>query len=158
ADMGVQPATLMASLHAASQTTDHTAPVSVITSPTTTGSYQAAKPIVISGTATDGGGGLVAVVEVSTDNGQTWHRATGYNNWTYSWTPLAGGTYTIKTRAVDDSVNLETPGAGRTITVAAAPTVSLFQPGATPTITSDGDDNFVNLGMRFSSTQSGTIA
>ena len=102
----------MASLVVASQTTDHTKPTSTITSPTTSGSYTAAQPIVITGTATDTGGGSVAVVEVSTDGGTTWHRATGFENWTYTWTPLAGGSYTIKSRAVDDSVNLETPGAG----------------------------------------------
>ncbi|MEH2468877.1 hypothetical protein V1284_000321 [Nitrobacteraceae bacterium AZCC 2299] len=158
ADMGVQPSTLMASLAIASQTTDNTKPTTTITSPTASGSYTAARPIVISGTAADAGGGSVAVVEVSTDGGTSWHRATGFENWTYTWVPLAGGTYNIKSRAVDDSVNLETPGAGRTITVAAAPVWSLFSPSATPAITSDTDVGFVNLGVKFTSSQSGTIA
>jgi hypothetical protein len=157
ADMGVQPATLVASLAAASQTTDHIAPTSTVVVPTSSQTYTAAQVIVISGTASDAGGGSVAVVEVSTDGGVTWHRATGFQNWSYSWIPLAAGTYNIKSRAVDDSVNLETPGAGTTITVSSAGTTSLFSPSAVPATQSDVDDGFVNLGMKFSSSQSGTI-
>jgi hypothetical protein len=157
ADMGVQPQTLMASLAVASQTTDHTAPTSTVTSPAASGSFTAAQPITITGTAVDAGGGSVAVVEVSTDGGTTWHRATGFENWSYTWTPLVGGTYTIKTRSVDDSVNMETPGAGRTISVAAAPTIGLFSPSDVPAIPNDPDAGFVNLGMKFTSSQAGSI-
>ncbi|HEY8333371.1 MAG TPA: DUF4082 domain-containing protein [Tardiphaga sp.] len=157
ADMGIQPQTLMASLAIASQTTDHLAPTSTITSPLASGSYSAAQPMTITGTAVDNGGGDVAVVEVSTDGGVSWHRATGIENWTYSWTPLAGGIYNILSRAVDDSVNMEVHGAGTTITVAAAPTTSLFAPSDVPTILTDSDVNFVNLGVRFTSSQAGTI-
>ncbi len=157
ADMGVQPATLMASLQVAQQTTDNEAPVSTITDPVSSGSYTAATPITITGTATDLGGGEVAVVEISTDGGQRWHRASGLGNWTYSWVPLAGGTYTLKTRAVDDSVNLEQPGAGVTITVDPAPTVSFFSTSETPAVPTDSDVDWVNLGLRFSSSQNGTI-
>ncbi len=157
ADMGVQPQTLMASLAVAAQSTDYTAPTSVVTSPLSSGSFTAAQPIVITGTATDSGGGHVAVVEVSTNGGVSWHRATGSENWTYSWTPLAGGSYTILSRAVDDSVNMETGVTGTTITVAAAPTTSLFSPSDVPVILTDSDVGFVNLGVSFSSSLSGTI-
>ncbi|WP_234831013.1 DUF4082 domain-containing protein [Rhodopseudomonas palustris] len=157
ADMGVQPQTLMASLAIASQTTDHVAPTSTITSPLASGSYTAAQPIVITGTAVDSGGGHVAVVEVSTDGGVSWHRATGFDNWTYQWTPLAGGTYNILSRAVDDSVNMESQGPGRTIAVAAAPTTTLFSASDVPAILTDSDVGFVNLGVRFTSSQAGTI-
>jgi hypothetical protein len=157
ADMGVQPGTLMASLAVASQSTDNTRPTTTITSPTSSGSYIAAQPITITGTASDGGGGVVAVVEVSTDGGTTWHRATGFENWTYTWTPLANGNYTIRSRAVDDSVNLETPGPGTTITVGPAPVWSLIPQSTTPEILSDSDVGFVNLGLRFTSSQAGTI-
>jgi len=157
ADMGVQPQTLMQSLVIAAQSTDHTAPTSTITSPTSSGSYTAAQVITIAGTAVDSGGGDVAVVEVSTNGGVSWHRATGFTNWTYTWTPLAGGTYTILSRAVDDSVNMEAAGAGRTITVAATPTTSLFSSSDVPAILTDSDVGFVNLGVRFTSSQAGTI-
>jgi hypothetical protein len=158
ADMGVQPGTLMASLVAASQTTDNTRPTTAITSPTATGSYLAARPITITGTATDAGGGSVAVVEVSTDGGTTWHRATGFESWTYTWVPVTGGTYTIRSRAVDDSVNLEVPGPGRTITVQPAPVWSLIPASETPAILTDTDVGFVNLGMRFTASEAGTIS
>lgn len=157
ADMGVQPQTLMQSLMLASQSTDTIAPTSVITSPTASDPLTAAQPITITGTATDTGGGLVAIVEVSTDGGTTWHRATGYENWSYTFTPITGGTYDIRSRAVDDSINMEAPHQGTVITVAPAPTVSLFPGSSTPAILTDSDINAVNLGVRFSSSESGTI-
>ena len=157
ADMGVQPDTLMASLVLASQSTDHTAPTSTITTPGTSATLPAYSPITITGTAADTGGGIVAVVEVSTDNGTTWHRANGFENWTYSWTPIAGGTYTIKSRAVDDSVNVETSGAGVTVTVDQPLTRSLFTGNDVPAVLSDADPNGVNLGVKFVATQEGTI-
>ena len=71
----------------------------------------------ISGTATDTGGGVVGGVEVSVDGGTTWHPASGRANWSYTWTPGATGSATIKSRAADDSGNLEIAGAGVTVTV-----------------------------------------
>ncbi|MDB5527037.1 MAG: hypothetical protein JWR51_140 [Devosia sp.] len=155
AEMGVQPATLMQSLAVAAQSTDHVAPTTTIAQ--LPAGLTAAQAYTISGTATDTGGGLVAVVEVSTDGGATWHRATGYNNWTYTWTPSIGGNYTIRSRAVDDSVNLETPSAGRTVTVAQAAASTLFQPGDTPAVPFEADNNAVTVGVSFTSSQSGSI-
>jgi len=73
--------------------------------------------LMISGTAQDVGGGQVAAVEVSTDEGETWHPASGRQSWNYSWLPLDVGTFTILSRAVDDSGNLEQPGRGVTVTI-----------------------------------------
>ena len=157
AEMGVQPETLMQSLAVAEQSTDFTAPTSTITSPTSSDSFVTNQPVVITGTAVDTGGGTIAVVEVSTDGGATWHRADGFENWTYNWVPLAGGTYKIESRAVDDSVNLEKPGPGISVSVAAAPTTSLFAPSLTPVILSDTDPRLVNVGVKFTSSQSGSI-
>ena len=156
ADMGVQPGTLMASLALASQSTDTIAPVSTIASPFSGGSYQAYQPIIVSGQATDSGGGSVAVVEVSTDGGGTWHRANGFENWTYSWVPLSAGNVTIRSRAVDDSINLETPGTGVSITVAPS-SISLFAGPETPAVVSN-QDNPVELGVKFTATTAGTIS
>ena len=86
ADMGVQPATLQSGLVAATASTDHTPPTSVITSPTAGAALQCGTPVTITGTATDAGGGVVAGVEVSVDGGQTWHPAQGRANWSYTWT------------------------------------------------------------------------
>ena len=157
ADMGVQPDTLMASLVLASQSTDDTAPTSTIATPGASATLPAFSPITITGTAVDTGGGIVAAVEVSTDNGATWHRANGFENWTYSWTPVAGGTYTIKSRAVDDSVNIETVGPGVTVTVDQPLTRTLFTDSQIPSVQVDPDTHGVNLGVKFAPTQPGTI-
>jgi hypothetical protein len=117
ADMGVQPSTLQAALVPATKSTDVAPPTSTIVSPSAGSSISQDVPVVVSGTATDAGGGVVGGVEVSVDGGVTWHPATGRGNWTYTWTPSAPGNITIKSRAVDDSGNLETPSAGDTITV-----------------------------------------
>src|SRR5262249_37366373 len=71
----------------------------------------------------DAGGGRVGGVEVSVDGGATWHPATGRGTWTYAWTPLYGGTTVIKSRAVDDSGNIEKPSAGVSVTVSIAHTL-----------------------------------
>ena len=59
ADMGVQPDTLMASLVLASQSTDHTAPTSTVTTPGVRQTLPAYSPITITGTADDAGGGTL---------------------------------------------------------------------------------------------------
>ena len=69
-------------------------------------------PVTVTGTATDTGGGRVGGVEVSTDNGATWHRATGRGTWTYTFTPTANGTITIRSRGADDSAQPRDPAAG----------------------------------------------
>lgn len=113
AEMGIQPDTLQAGLIRASQSTDHTAPASAVNVTFADMTVATGQVATISGTATDTGGGIIAVVEVSTDSGETWHRATGFENWTYSWTvPFQTGNHQILTRAVDDTINIETPGAG----------------------------------------------
>lgn len=54
---------------------------------------------------------------MSTDGGQTWNPAEGRDQWSYVWTPTATGPVTIRTRAADDSANLEQPGPGLTVVV-----------------------------------------
>src|SRR6202030_2749453 len=127
ADMGVQPQTLQSSLVAATISTDTTPPHSTINS---LGSVTQQMSVTITGTATDSGG-LVAGVEISTDGGTTWHPATGTTSWTYNWWAQAPGTFKILSRATDDSANVETPGAGISVTVIPGATLSLFNPTAT---------------------------
>lgn len=116
ADMGVQPATLQAGLVAASPSTDNEAPTSTIDYPLPDAVLPSA-PVLISGRAQDVGGGVVAGVEVSVDNGASWHPAAGYEQWHYAWQPTAAGVYTLLSRAVDDSGNLEAVAAVRTVTI-----------------------------------------
>ena len=74
----------------------------------------------IAGTATDTGG-RVGAVEVSTDNGTTWHPATGRESWTYSWTTPASGSVTVKARAADDNGNLQSTPTSVTVTIGITP-------------------------------------
>ena len=163
ADMGnVQPATLQSGLVAATASTDKTPPTSAITSPTSNAALQCGTPVTITGTATDTGG-HVAGVEVSVDGGQTWHPAQGQPNgttynWTYTWTTGAPGNVTIRSRAVDDSGNLETPSAGVPVTVSQpSGPLSIWSATTTPSVVDAPDPSAVELGMRFRSDISGFI-
>jgi hypothetical protein len=120
ADMGVQPATLQPGLLSAIQSIDTIAATSQVSAPANGSQVRIGTNVSITGTASDIGGGVIGGVEISVDGGATWHPVTGRENWTYSWTPATSGNYTIRTRATDDSANLEVPSPG--ITVAATTT------------------------------------
>ena len=121
-------------------------------------SFSAQSVVTISGTASDLGGGVIGAVEVSTDGGINWYNAIGDENWTYTWSPQVAGTYTIMSRAVDDSINLETPSAGRTVVVTAPSYITLFSGSATPDIVNATDASAVELGVRFQSSVAGTVS
>ncbi len=158
ADMAVQPGSLQPGLVAASASADATAPASVITAPAAGATPQAGTLVTIGGTASDSGG-VVGGVEVSVDGGTTWRRATGRTSWHFDWTPVATGTYTLRSRAIDDSGNIETPSAGVSVTVAprSCP-CTLFPPSSVPAADSDPDTEAVTLGLRFTADQAGSIA
>src|SRR6267142_2104546 len=117
ADMGVQPATMQGGLVPAVASTDTTPPTSAITSPSSGSRVTPGSSVTISGTAVDSGGGVVGAVEISVDGGTTWHPAVGRENWTYTTTFNNNATVNIRSRAADDSGNLEVPGPGIIITV-----------------------------------------
>ncbi len=118
ADMNVQPATLQSGLQAATESTDIASPISTLSVPASGATVPVGSNVTISGSATDSGGGRVGGIEVSVDGGLTWHPASGRSSWTYNWrTPSASTTVNIKSRAVDDSGNLETAGPGITVNV-----------------------------------------
>jgi hypothetical protein len=161
ADMGAQPDSLQGGLVSATASTDTTAPASQIDSPLDGSSVESGQATAISGTASDtvgsqDSGGRVGGVEVSVDGGATWHPAQGRANWTYSWTPGATGSVTIKARAVDDSGNLEAPGTGVTVNVVPRTCpCSIWNDSFTAT--GDGDSNAVEVGIKFRSDESGFI-
>lgn len=157
ADMGAQPTTLIAGLVTATASTDNTAPTSAITAPSA-GQSIPTGTFTITGTATDTGGGVVGGIDVSTDGGLTWHPATGTSNWSYVWTPTVTGTYTIAVRSVDDSGNLQSLPASRTVSVV-NPTCpcSFWNPATTTPALSANDPTPYELGIRFTPSQSGTI-
>jgi hypothetical protein len=114
--MGVQPTSLQKGLVAATASSDNSPPASKIEFPVEE-SVLPRGPVVITGTAADDGGGRVAAVEVSVDNGARWHPATGRETWSYEWLPRSSGPVTILSRAVDDSCNLEYPTTGVTVSI-----------------------------------------
>ncbi|MGO9211040.1 MAG: N,N-dimethylformamidase beta subunit family domain-containing protein [Terriglobales bacterium] len=158
ADMGVQPATLQAGLLAASASADTTPPVSTITSPASGANVEPGSTVTIQGTAADSGGGVVGGVEVSTDGGTTWHPAIGRASWSYTWTVSGTGAATLRSRAVDDSGNLETPAAGVSINIAppSCP-CSIWASTTTPGTVDSGDPNPYELGVKFTADFNGTV-
>ena len=163
ADMGIQPGSKQTELIAALASTDVTSPVSIISSPEDGITIQANATITISGSASDAN--VVAGVEVSVDNGLTWHLAIGTTSWSYAWTPLTDGSYTIKSRGYDDSGNMEIPvTAGSnviSITVSGAATIncpcSIFPATTIPTTPVQNDQQPIILGAKFRSTVNGYI-
>ncbi len=158
ADMRAQPLTVQSGLTTASPSSDTLAPTSAIASPT--GNVPANSTVTISGTATDAGGGEVGGVEVSVDGGTTWRRASGRASWSYSWQTGSARTLILLSRAVDDSGNLEVPGAGSTLTVGtsgAGCPCSIWPSSATPARITESDPNGVELGVKFRSDVSGYI-
>jgi N,N-dimethylformamidase beta subunit-like, C-terminal/Domain of unknown function (DUF4082)/Cadherin-like domain/Bacterial Ig domain len=156
ADMGVQPQTLQDTLVPATASTDTTAPTTLITAPANGATVVQQSQVTITGTASDVDG-VVAAVEVSTDDGATWRAADGTTSWTFDWWPPRAGTHPIRARAIDDSVNIESPGASRTITVTPAETASLFTPNDLPFGVRTGDANSVELGIRFWANTPGSV-
>jgi hypothetical protein len=155
ADMGDQPATLRPGLVAAVASTDLTGPTSAITAPASGATVHTGGVVLITGTASDTGGGVVAGVEVSTDGGTTWHPATGRNSWSYAWSPANSGTAIIMSRAVDDSGNLQATVTGRTINVVGP--ISLWSTNVVPTVQAQNDTSAVELGLKFVSDIAGYI-
>ena len=157
-DMGIQPQTRQPGLFPAVPSTDVAPPTSTITSPANGASILAETAVTISGTATDTGGGVVGGVEISLDGGSTWRKATGTAAWTYAWRPGTLGTTTIRTRAADDSGNIETPGAGRSVTITkAACPCSLWAASTVPWAIDSNDPIAIEVGTKFRTDLNGQI-
>ncbi|MCC6457395.1 MAG: DUF4082 domain-containing protein [Caldilineaceae bacterium] len=156
ADMGVQPGSLQSNLVAATASTDTTAPTSSITAPADGANVQGL--VTVSGSAVDAGGGLVGGVEVSVDGGATWHPAEGRESWSYSWTPTTLDPLNIRSRAVDDSGNLESPGAGINVTVAPRTCpCSIWEGSSTPASANEIDNQPIEVGVKFQTGLDGYI-
>jgi hypothetical protein len=161
AEMGVQPGSLTTGLVQGTKSTDTTPPSSTIASPTQGATLKDGSAVTITGSATDSGGGVVAGVEVSTDGGATWHPATLTTpaeqtvKWSYTWAAHGNPTTTIRSRAVDDSSNLETPSAGITVKVSCP--CSIWGEAVTPGTVDSGDGSSTEVGLKFTSETFGTI-
>jgi len=97
-------------------------------SPTEGATVLLGKPVAITGTASDAGGGSVVRVEVSVDGGANYSAASGTTAWSFNWTPSAPGQATIKSRAVDNNGNVQNPPAEIRVTVDAPPTSTITSP------------------------------
>lgn len=159
ADMGVQPSSPQADLVTSAPSTDTRPPSSQITSPPAGSSVPVGTPLVITGTASDQGGGVVAGVEVSIDDGRTWRRATGTETWSHVvelGSPL--GPRIIRSRATDDSANTESPAPGTTIEVIPrALPATLFPDSWRPAVPATTDVTPVEVGLRFRTIIDGSI-
>jgi hypothetical protein len=113
-------------------------PVSTISSPTEGAIEPAGIPVGINGTASDPGGGTVDKVEVSVDGGLNYSTALGTNDWSFSFTPSTPGLVTIKSRAVDNTGNVQDPPAEVHVTVDAPPQVVSTTPAPGSTNASIG--------------------
>ncbi|WP_405704689.1 DUF4082 domain-containing protein [Streptomyces sp. NBC_00069] len=157
ADMGVQPKSLQSNLVASTASTDTTGPAITVASPAPNATVPALRPVTITGTAADTGGGVVARVEVSTDGGTTWKATTGVSSWSYKWTPTAPGAVQVKVRAVDDSVNI---GATTTVPLTVGPQqcpCTVWPAAAVPGTVNAGDGSAVELGVKIRSSAPGSI-
>jgi nitrous oxidase accessory protein NosD len=113
---------------------DATPPTSTIFSPGAGEILLTARLVTISGGANDFGGAKLARVEVSVDGGSTYSAATGTIAWKYAWTPTSPGQVTIKSRAIDNSGNLQVTPDEVTVTVRTPLTIKV--PADQPTIQS----------------------
>jgi hypothetical protein len=135
---------------------DSAPPDSLITSHVWGATERMGSTIRITGTAWDADG-EVGGVEVSFDNGNRWHPASGRESWHYDWQPTATTTQYVRSRAVDDSGRLETStdlvqidldcGGGR---------CSVWPPDALPVIAQNPDAP-VEVGVRFRSDSYGSL-
>lgn len=153
ADMGAQPGSLMSGLVAATKSTDTTAPVVAISTPTAGQSIANGAQVTATGTASDVGG-RVAGVEASTDGGTTWHPAQGTTSWTFTYIQSGTGTTPLIVRAIDDSANYSTAGTTRSLNITGP--ASVFG-NAVPAVASTSDAGAYELGLRFTPTTDGFV-
>ena len=112
----------------------------------------AGSAVTVTGTAADTGGG-VGGIEVSTDDGATWHPADGRASWSYTFTPNAPGPLTLRSRATDDSAN--TGAASAPVDIAVTPRRARAHCGTTrrrPTSADENDGRPIEVGTKFTPT------
>src|SRR5262245_56160157 len=109
-------------------TPDNVPPTSTITSPTEGATVLIGKPVAITGTASDAGGGSVVRVEVSVDAGANHSSSSCTKPWSFNRTPGPPGPRTIKIRSVDTTTNMHKSPAQSHATDDAPPTSTITSP------------------------------
>lgn len=153
ADMGAQPQTLMDGLTQATASTDTVPPTLEVTQAPDT-EVKSSEQITVSGTAQDAEG-QVAGVEYSTDQGNTWHPATGTTQWTFTTVVRGSGELPVLVRAIDDSANYPVEATGVPVQLEGPYTVFGAQVPQTPDA---GDTSAAELGLRFTATTDGYVS
>src|SRR5205823_12333357 len=75
------------------------------------------------------------------------------------WQPLEPGTYSVRSRAVDDLGNLGAASNAVTVNVTQRNCpCAIWPPNATPVVASNADTNAVELGVKFYADNDGTIS
>ena len=156
ADMRAQPTTPQAGLVPTPASADTARPTTTITAPIAGATIGGGTSYTVTGTAADTGGGRVGSVEVSTDNGATWHLAEGRESWTYSWRPNGIGSVTLRARATDDSANISSTTSS--VTVQQTCPCSLLAGTNPPVQPPSTDASAVSVGMKFRSDTDGFIS
>ena len=95
-------------------------PLTLISSPLPDTSVSAMF-VVVTGEAHSDTGPPVALVELSTDGGISWHPASGTTSWSYLWVPVGEGVYTLMSRATDLLDAVESSGPQVAVTVDRTP-------------------------------------
>jgi hypothetical protein len=147
ADMDVLPSTLQTGLVKSKPSSDRRPPLSSIFSPEEKSNLRIGMPVTITGFAKDDEG-IVARVEVSTDDGKTWAPAIGGATWSFTWTPMFIGTFVIKSRSVDDLGNLEKNSSSYNTTL-------VYVKPNTPLVVSIADSKAHNKGVEVNTVYKG---
>jgi GH18 family chitinase len=131
------------------------APTTSITSPANNATFTAPASVTINANASDTAPGTVAKVDFY--NGTTLLGTDTSSPYSFSWTSVAAGTYTLTTKATDDQGAVGT-SAAITITVNGAnpaPTTSITSPANNATFTAPAS---VTINANASDTAPGTVA
>jgi Domain of unknown function (DUF4082)/Bacterial Ig-like domain/Bacterial Ig domain len=157
-DMGAYPATVHDGIISQKPTKELLAPTATMTSPLAGASGPVGSPVIVSGTAADTGGGVVAAIEVSTDGGASWHPATGTTAWSYTFVPTQLGATILMARAIDDSCNIGVATPGRTFTgLTRVLPAAIWPAGKIPGSVDSGDASPIEAGVRFTTEIDGFV-
>ena len=159
ADMGVQPATLLNGLTPAAASADRTPPTSTLTAPAPGASIADGTRVTVSGTATATGGswspGSRSRPTTAPPGTRPIANAAATTTWSYSWVAHGNPSTALRTRAVDDNGNIETPSAAAVVNVSCP--CSIWGANVTPSVIDENDSQSVELGVKFTSDVAGTI-
>jgi hypothetical protein len=157
-DMGAYPATVHDGIIAQLAHHEVLPPTATITAPLDGASGPVGSPVIVSGTAVDSGGGVVAGVEVSTDGGARWHPAIGTTSWSYTFVPTQLGPMTILARAIDDGCNIGAATPGRSFTgLTRVLPAAIWPTGTVPGSIDSGDPSPIEAGVRFTTEIDGFV-